>query len=471
MAHEKISAFSSTSDRTAAAYYDKHEPSRRTAYRDDEDVFGNETGHGIQYRTLSWPFVAALMLTEIVTYGTLSLPYSLAVVGIVPGTILIVFLGVFALYTSLVLVKFKLNHPEVHNMGDAGFILFKPIHLGWLGREVLSAGTILFAIFAVGGQLLAADAALGSLSDNKLCQLWYTGIFAIPTLLLSLPRALNMSLSWLSAVATVSIIVASIVAMAGAGIEPTPGRTIAVTKPSTFYAAFSSITNPVFAYAGHFMFFPLISEMRNPRDAPKAAWCLQTVATTFYAVFAIVMYVYIGDTVPSPAYSGLSMRWAKAAWGLAIPNLLVAGALYNHTAAKIVFIRIFRGSRHLHDNTVLGWTVWTALVVIMNGAAFVLATGVPIFGYLVGIAAALFASWYTYGIAGAFWLHDTYFGLDSGGTGLRELLRRPFMTMVNVLTFLAGAFICVGGLYVFIRAITEAYASGAVGAPFSCGSV
>ncbi|KAK3614774.1 hypothetical protein LTR56_027036, partial [Elasticomyces elasticus] len=112
MANGRTGAFSNTTDRTAAGYFDKHEPSRRTVYRDDEDVFGNETGHGIQYRTLSWPFVAALMLTEIVTYGTLSLPSSLAVVGIVPGTILIVFLGVFALYTSLVLVKFKLNHPE-----------------------------------------------------------------------------------------------------------------------------------------------------------------------------------------------------------------------------------------------------------------------------------------------------------------------------------------------------------------------
>lgn len=224
-----------------------------------------------------------------------------------------------------------------------------------------------------------------------------TGIFAIPTLLLSLPRALNMGLSWLSAVATVSILIASIVAMAGAGIEPTPGRSVQIAIPSTFYAAFSSITNPVFAYAGHFMFFPLVSEMRNPRDAPKAAWCLQTLSTAFYAIFAIVMYVYLGDAVPSPAYSGLSTKWAKAAWGLALPNLLVAGALYNHTAAKIVFIRMFRGSRHLHDNTVVGWIVWVILVIFMNAAAFVLATGVPIFGYLVGIAAALFASWYTYG--------------------------------------------------------------------------
>jgi len=69
----------------------------------------------------------------------------------------------------------KLNHPEVHNMGDAGQILFGPI-----GREVLSGGTVIFAVFATGGQLLAGQIALTSLSDSKLCLMLYTGIFTIP---------------------------------------------------------------------------------------------------------------------------------------------------------------------------------------------------------------------------------------------------------------------------------------------------
>ena len=106
----------------------------------------------------------------------------------------------------------------------------------------------------------------------------------------------------------------------------------------------------------------------------------------------------------------------------------------------------------------------------MTALAFVLATGVGIFGYLVGIAAALFAAWYTYGLAGAFWLHDTYFGYNFGSarSGWQELARRPLMTVLNVLTLLAGAFICIGGMYVYVRGISEAYASGAVPAPFSC---
>jgi hypothetical protein len=60
-------------------------------------------------------------------------------------------MGVFALYTAKLLIDFKINHPEVHNMGDAGYILFGPI-----GRETLSAGTIIFAICATASASFSA---------------------------------------------------------------------------------------------------------------------------------------------------------------------------------------------------------------------------------------------------------------------------------------------------------------------------
>lgn len=63
---------------------------------------------------------------------------------------------------------------------------------------------------------------------------------------------------------------------------------------------------------------------------------------------------------------------------------------------ELVFVRFFRHSRHVHSHTILGWTVWTALIVSMMAVAFILAVAVPIFGYLIGITASLFASFYTY---------------------------------------------------------------------------
>lgn len=50
-------------------------------------------------------------------------------------------------------------------MGDAGLILFGPF-----GREILSFGTIVFAVFATGGQLLAGQIALGSVSQSPMIQ-------------------------------------------------------------------------------------------------------------------------------------------------------------------------------------------------------------------------------------------------------------------------------------------------------------
>ena len=138
----------------------------------------------------------------------------------------------------------NLTRCSVHTMGDAGYILFGP-----LGREVLSAGTVIFAIFATGGQLLAGQIALAYLSDNKLCLMLYTGIFTIPTILCSLPRTLDR-LSWLSIPSVISIMVAGLVGMIGAGLNPIDGRVVDLFVSTDFVTAFISITNPVFAYAG-----------------------------------------------------------------------------------------------------------------------------------------------------------------------------------------------------------------------------
>lgn len=142
----------------------------------------------------------------------------------------------------------------------------------------------------------------------------------------------------------------------------------------------------------------LISEMKEPKHAMRSAYALQTFATVFYAIFAGVTYGYLGSKVASPSFTSLSPYWQKVSWGIALPNLLLAGSLYAHTAAKVIFVRIFRHSSHLHKHTILGWGTWLVLVVIANGLALLLAVGVPIFNYLIGIAASLFAAWFTYGM-------------------------------------------------------------------------
>ena len=58
----------------------------------------------------------------------------------------------------------------------------------------------------------------------------------------------------------------------------------------------------------------------------QAAWCLQGFATIFYSVFSVVIYVYIGSTVASPALFSLPPTWAKITFGIdgELEALLVA---------------------------------------------------------------------------------------------------------------------------------------------------
>lgn len=211
---------------------------------DEREVFTDDKSHSIKYRTLSWQSAAYIMTTEIVTGGTLTLPQAIAVVGLVPGTIIIVFCGIWALFTSFLLIDFKLNHPEVHNMGDAGYILFSPFGLGAVGREVLSAGTLLFAITGVGSMTLLGQLALQTLSQGGLCAMSYLGIWSSVTFLVAVPRTFGAGLQGFSMAACVSILVATLVAMIGSGVEPTPDRVVVATAPNTFYTAFLAITNP-----------------------------------------------------------------------------------------------------------------------------------------------------------------------------------------------------------------------------------
>lgn len=343
-------------------------------------------------------------------------------------------------------------------MGDAGLVLFGPI-----GREILGSGTIIFAIFATGSQIHAGQLALSVVSDSKLCTVAFAGIFSIAMAITSFRRTLD-GLGYLSVAGTISIFIAGIIGLAGAIGVPTRPGDIQVAVASDFTSAFISLTSPVFAYTGHSIFFVLISEMKQPRDAMKAATTLQTTATSLYIGFAIVTYWFIGSAVDGTSLLNLHPLWKKLAFGFAIPNFFIAGCIYSHVVSKLVFIRLFRNTKHIYSHTFLGWSVWTALIIVANTAAFLFAVSLPIFSYLVNITAAAFLAWYTYGLAGAFWLHDTYHFEG----GFQAWLQQPLMLALNIFTVLAGAFICVGGLYATITALIEATEAGELSTPFQC---
>lgn len=101
------------------------------------DPFGDETNAEVKYRTLTWWQTSLLMIAETISLGILSLPSVLATIGMIPGIILLVGLGICATYTGYVFGQFKLAYPQVANMEDAGEVLLGPI-----GREIFGVGQV-----------------------------------------------------------------------------------------------------------------------------------------------------------------------------------------------------------------------------------------------------------------------------------------------------------------------------------------
>lgn len=229
--------------------------------------------------------------------------------------------------------------------------------------------------------------------------------------------------------------------MIGVGIKPTNTSGVNLFQSSVpFVTAFNSVSNIVFAYAGHIAFFSFISEFRKPEDFPKALFTLQATDTSMYLIVAVVVYYYTGSEVDSPALGSADALVKKVAWGLAIPTIIVAGVVYGHVASKYIYVRLFRGTEHLSSRSWFATLVWCGIVFVLWFVAWIIAESIPVFNDLLALISALFGSWFTFGLPGVFWLYMNKGNWWNGG-------KQIFLTVCAFLLFLLGLVICVVGLY------------------------
>lgn len=111
------------------------------------------------------------------------------------------------------------------------------------------------------------------------------------------------------------------ITMIGVGVDPAPNLHLDATTKTSFASAFLSVTNIIFAYAGHVAFFSFISEFRDATEFPKALYLLQATDITMYVVVAVVVYRYTGTSVTSPALSSTGKVLMKVAYGVALPTV------------------------------------------------------------------------------------------------------------------------------------------------------
>jgi hypothetical protein len=144
--------------------------------------------------------------------------------------------------------------------------------------------------------------------------------------------------------------------------------------------------------------------------------------------------------VASPSLGSAGDTIKKVAYGVGFLGLLVSACLYIHVAAKYLFVRILRNSEHLQKNSVVHWTVWIACTLGMSIIGFLIASGIPIFNYLLALAGALTFSPLALGLPGYLWVYDHQHYRNG----------RPLQIILYYLHWLMMAlavFLTVGGTY------------------------
>lgn len=201
--------------------------------------------------------------------------------------------------------------------------------------------------------------------------------------------------------------------------------------------------------------------MKRPRDYNKAVYLCMGIVTASYLSFSLVVYRWCGKWVASPSLGSAGDTIKKVAYGIGIVGLLVSACLYIHVAAKYIFVRALRHSKHLQSNSLVHWSVWLACTLGMSVVGFLIASGIPIFNYLLALAGSLTFAPLALGLPGYLWVYD-HPHYRKG---------RAWQVIVYYLNWLMIAlavFLTIGGTYGVVQNIIDAYARGEIDRAFSC---
>ncbi|PYI30380.1 hypothetical protein BP00DRAFT_398642 [Aspergillus indologenus CBS 114.80] len=446
-----------------------------------DEVFQQSEGQ-VDFRTVSWIRASAIFLKMLFATGILSIPSVMYDLGALPGALNVLGWCGLNTYGALVLGDFRERYPQCHTVADMTQLMGGPIF-----REVVGFLFVMTYVITAASGVIGVSAAFNALSLHSLCTVWFSVIATIIIALCASVRKFS-HIGWLTWVGFFSILAAVFIIVIGV---TTLDRPSAAPQEGPFDLGYHLVGHPTFAAgitasstifvssSATSAFLPVIAEMRPPtaRAYRKAVALCMSFVTASYLTFSLVLYHYCGKWVASPALGSAGPVLKRVAYGIALPGLLVSGALYVHVAAKYLFVRVLRGSpqrrRHLQANTPVHWGTWLACVVGMAAIAWVLASAIPVFTYVLALVGALGFAPLAISLPGICWLYvNVYHGrVDRGEENEQSWYKRWTRVMliaVHVGLVLLGLFMMIGGTYGVVIQIQEAYRDGSVDGVFSC---
>ncbi|KAF9770671.1 hypothetical protein IL306_011730 [Fusarium sp. DS 682] len=430
---------------------------------ESHEVF-QQTEDGVQFRTVSWQRATIIFLKIQFAMSILSVPGAFATLGAVGGGLSLVGWHTLNTYTAVILGEFRNRHPECHTLADMCGRLW-----GRFGKELVGLQILVAQVLISAAGIVSISTAFNAISNHGACTVIFTLIGAISITLFSSVRTFS-KLGWLTWIGFFTFFVAVFIFVVAVTQQDRPAMApktgdydlgwTAIAHP-TFVAGITASANIFISNSGSSMYLPVLSEMKRPEHYRKAVLVTGVLVTAMYLSFSLVIYRWCGVWLATPAFGSAGPLFKKISYGIALPGLIIGVGIYQHVAAKYIFVRILRDSHHLQENTMVHWSTWIGSNLTLGVLAFIVAEAVPILNYLLGLAGAVCFAPFSLIFPALLWMQDfKHYRTDTPS--------RKAAYWSHALIVLVGAFMVVAGTYSVAVSIQDAYRSGLIAKVFNC---
>lgn len=308
------------------------------------------------------------------------------------------------------------------------------------------------------------------MTNHEMCTIGFSAIMAVIAFVCSLPRTFD-ALSKMAAASAFFTFISVLLAAIFAGIEAHPagynpdpnhinakgvklgGEPVVLAIPAagtTFVMGMNAFLNISYTFIGQITLPSFIAEMKNPMEFRKCLWVVTMAEILVFSLVGAIVYAYTGTQYnTAPAFGSLGNDlYKKVSFSFMIPTLIFLGVLYASVSARFIFFRIFEGTRHKGNNTVLGWSVWAGILAITWVFAFIIAEVITFFADLLALMSSLFDSFFGWIFWGVAYLRMRRAEYGPGFYKERGLIRGWGGMILNVFIVFVGIYFLTAGTYV-----------------------
>eukprot|EP00871_Galdieria_phlegrea_P005589 jgi/Galph1/6030/GphlegSOOS_G4704.1 len=427
--------------------------------KENEDPEGGSVGQGSSQdayeppRRTHWFMTSFLMMVYLIGVGVLSLPSAFVSMGWIAGSLILFLIVFITTITGYYMWFLHMKYPHIRSYAAMFYKFF-----GKTGQYIGGGLTYTYFFGILTADLLTMSLSWDSLfAGHHVCvEVWFVISFIV-FFILGQVRSLH-DVSWIAVISMICIFLPVILTLSQVPKLAVGTHAYTTIGGTGFVAGTVGMTDIVFAFAGHLIFYEIMAEMKDVRDFPKALLTSQIVGYVLCMFTASFVYAYIGNTsvLQSPVTLSLNHSAIRDASNVMLIIHVISPGLMGGTVLSRAFQRWLQcWSRRTFDDHSwtqrLSYLIWSATV---YGLAFIVASLIPFFNELIGLIAALVSSSTTFGMPAIMYLIE-----------FRK--QTPWWNWILALSCIAIGYSLLGlGSYAGIYSIIQAVPNH--GLPFSC---